>query len=225
MLQEAAPIVPSIPDHLGTAIVAAGALGTAAFGVVEGLKALNPVGEAGMRQALGLLGSLTETLAVAYGPSYETILRAQYRGDQRELRRMLRQGVRVGLNRSNAAGVARHLGSIDPDALTNAIIAAETATVANQVSDAQRSVIGRYELAADARIDAALTIAQSTYGSAARWLAMGVALVIALAMSLALNVDLTIGLIVGIAAVPLAPIAKDLASGIQAASKALKARS
>jgi hypothetical protein len=224
MLQEAAPLVPSIPDHLGTAVVAAGALGTAAFGVVEGLKAFAPVGEAGFGAALNILGGLVEPLAVAYGPTYKTILRAQYRGDQRELKRMLRQGVRVGLNRSNAAAVARHLASVDPEALTAAIVAAETATVEKQVTDTQRSVIGRYELAADARIDAALTDAQAVYGSTARWLAMGVALVIALAMSLALNVDLTIGLIVGIAAVPLAPIAKDLASGIQSAAKALKAR-
>jgi hypothetical protein len=219
MLQDVA--VPDIANNLGTAIVAAGALGTAAFGIVEGLKYLAVVGEAGFSSINSLLGGLTSALRVAYGANAEVVLRAQYRGDTRELKRLLRQGVRAGITPANAAALATSLGSIDPAALTAAV----TNLASNRpISDGERATIGRYELAADARIDAALTAAQSAYAGTSRILAMVVALAIALGMATALNVSLLVGAMVGLAAVPLAPIAKDVASGINAAATALKGR-
>lgn len=205
-----------------TFILAAGGLGTAAFGIVEASKWLGVVGEAGFGRGLRIVGSLTTPLAVAYGAEWEELLRAQYRGDADGLKRLMRQGVRVGLTPENAVAVARGMGSLDGDALAEAVgVAARNGTL----SDAQRATIGRYELAADARIDAALTVAQARYAGTVRILASAVAIALALGVAARLAPDrMTVALLLGIAAVPLAPIAKDVATGIQAAARALKAR-
>jgi hypothetical protein len=222
--ESAVNVVPNLVDNLGATIVAAGALGTAAFGIVEGLKATAGVGEAGFSRLTATLGALTGPIGVAYGSGWEPILRAHYRGDGRELKKLLRQGVRVGVNQDNAEQVALFLGSVPGPALKAAIFAASTATPANAVSDADRSVIGRYELAADARIDAALTLAQVSYAATARQAAMVIAIGLALGVAWMVKVNWLAGLIVGLVAVPIAPIAKDIASGINAAAAALKGR-
>lgn len=72
-----------MPDNWGQLVLAAGALGTAAFGIVEGLKWIAFVGEAGFPSMLRLLGeALQRALRAAYGEQFERMLRAQYRGDQ-----------------------------------------------------------------------------------------------------------------------------------------------
>jgi len=218
MLQ--ATVTPLV-ENIGTAVVAAGALGTAAFGIVEASKWISVVGEAGFGSAMRVLGPLSRTLEVAYGKQYDDVLRGQYRGSGRDLARTLRQGVRAGLSASNAAEVASFLGSVDPAALGAAVSAIERS---GDLALPERGVIGRYELAADARIDAALAIAQARYVGVVRVLSSLVAIAIALAVGDAMSVPWQSSILVGIAAVPLAPIAKDVASGIQAASKAIGSR-
>ena len=205
-------------ENLGTILLATGALGTAAFGIVEALK-WTRLGEAGFGAILTLLGPLRKTLLVAYGTDYEQLLRGQYRGDSRDLARSLRQGVRVGLTEEHAKELASFLGSIDAAMLQTAVRGAETG---NELTPELRNVLGRFELAADARIDAALARAQSLYAGAARVTASLLALSIALVAGLTMAIDrLPLAVLVGIAAVPLAPIAKDLVSALQAATKAI----
>lgn len=209
-------------------VLAAGAVGTAAFGIVEGLKVFAVIGEAGFAELMRGLGGLRSALLMAYGDGAEGVLRGLYRGDADTLARVLRQGVRVGLTRGTAPAVAATLGGVDPAALAEA---ADVALSAPNPTAAQRTILGRYELAADARIDAALAAARARYVASARLWAMLAALLLAVAGKLVLpagadggTYDWATTLIVGIAAVPLAPIAKDVASGIQAAVRALKAR-
>lgn len=100
------------PSPIGTlalVLAAVGALGTAAFGIVEGLK-WTRLGVAGFDQIEVTLGPLLDSLKVAYGRRYGQLLRGQYLGDSRELKRTLRQGVRIGLNESNAIRLARFVG-------------------------------------------------------------------------------------------------------------------
>src|SRR5581483_151159 len=214
------------PSDLASFILAAGALGTAAFGIVEASKYFAAIGEAGYDALTRVLGALADPLRVAYGPQSDVLLRAQYRGDQRELVRLLRQGVRVGLRGANAAAVAADLGSLEPGSLVQAIRVATGEDDGSghdgsaRLSDAQRSLIARYELAADARIDAALTLAQARYAGALRLLASAVAVALALVVASLVTErtsdDYALAVIVGLGAVPLAPIAKDVAAGIQA---------
>ena len=211
--------MPSLPDL----VLATGALGTAAFGIVEASKWIPAIGEFGLTQGLRRLGPLAETLRVAYGPDVAPLLRAQYRGDSRDLVRTLRQGVRVGLTRENAGAIAQYLGALDADRFSAAAAAAQGGL---ELTPEQRNLIGRFELAADARVDAAMAVAQANYTGLARTLASVVALAIAIIAQQTMSPppELTTAILVGIAAVPLAPIAKDLASGLSAASRALRAR-
>lgn len=236
------------PD-LTTLALATGALGTAAFGVVEGLKWTPWIGLAGFPTLWDRLGPLTQALTVAYGPAARDLIADRYRGDAGELARLLRQGVRVGLTPGNAVAISGFLGTLDGAALRAVLEKRDAANAAPPdpatgqspapaVSTTERALLARYELAADARIEAAMIVAQVRYTAVARGAATVAAILMAFAATAALRAsepipadgapDLRTGwqwaLIIGICAVPVAPIAKDLASGLSAATRALKAR-
>lgn len=206
-------------------VLAAGALGIAAFGIVEALK-WTPVGLAGFRQIKKTLGRLMETLEVAYGADYLELMKAQYRAGRAtgDLRRTIRQGVRIGLNVDNAARMAAFVGVADIENLKSGTRKLEAG---EEPEDEVRNAMGRFELAVDARIDAALSLAESRYVGTMRMAASAVAIGLALVAAYFLKGDQDAewakALIVGIVAVPLAPIAKDVASGLRAAGKAVKA--
>jgi hypothetical protein len=213
-------------DSLGPAIAAAGALGTASFGIVEALK-WTSLGAAGFGQIRTYLGpALEAALEVAYGPDFERLLRAQYRQDsqsQSGIGKSLRQGMRIGLTPANAPDIARFLGTVDPDGLRSAALAV---TSGQALSDTQRAALGRFELAADARIASALSRAQDVYLGTVRSAASVLSVVLAevAAVMLGTSSDMwMVGLLVGIVAVPLAPIANDVVGALQAATKALRA--
>ena len=208
-------------ENLGTIVLAVGALGTASFGIVEALK-WTFVGLWGFGQIKKLLGRpVMDALKKAYGAQYEVFLKAQYRQGRKtgELPKTIRQGARVGLTPDTAPALATQVGVIDPSELTAVASAVQSG---NTLTEAQRNILGRFELALDARIEAALALANSKYIGYVRLLASAVAIVIAFLVGLKLpNVDLLTSLIIGVAAVPVAPVAKDLASAIQAAGKAM----
>jgi|SRR3989344_1392222 len=208
-------------ENIGTIILATGALGTAAFGIVEALK-WTRLGEAGFGAILKILGPIIKTLEVAYGPDYRNLLRAQYRGDQRELVRTIRQGVRIGLTTTNAGQAAMFLGTVDAKILGKAVQQVEEG---KELPAELRNVLGRFELAVDARIDAALALAKNNYVGAVRGAASIAALLIALSVGFYLGGDAVFkAILVGVAAVPLAPISKDLMTALQSASKAIRAK-
>lgn len=213
-------------DSLGPAIAAAGALGTASFGIVEALK-WTSLGAAGFGQIRSYLGpALEAALEVAYGPDFQRLLRAQYRQDsqsQSGIGKSLRQGMRIGLTPANAQDIARFLGTIDPEELKSAALAV---TSGQALSDTQRAAIGRFELAADARIASALSRAQDVYLGTVRSAASLLSIVLAEVAALMLGTNSgmwMVGLLVGIVAVPLAPIANDVVGALQAATRALRA--
>jgi len=214
--------MPFTIDSLTSAIAAAGALGTASFGIVEGLK-WTALGSAGFSSIDKYLGEdLVGCLRIAYGPDFERLLRAQYRQDsqsQAVIAKSLRQGVRIGLTSGNAASVATFLGTVAPSALQQAV---ETVERADSLTDANRAAIGRFELAADARIESALSRAKDAYLGWVRGTASVCAIVLAIGTALLLKCSAIDGLIVGIVAVPLAPIANDVVAAVQAATKAMR---
>lgn len=207
-------------ENLGTIVLAVGALGTASFGIVEGLK-WTIVGLSGFRQIRKLLGDpVMEALRVAYGPEYMSLLKAQYRANRisGDLPRSLRQGARVGLTPSTAEALANQVGVVSKAELKTVAAALQKG---KNLTDSQRNVLGRYELALDARIDAALALANDKYIGYIRVLASVVSIGIALAVRQAAGGEWLTAVIVGVAAVPIAPIAKDLASALQSAAKAM----
>ncbi|MDZ7643541.1 MAG: hypothetical protein U5K76_04490 [Woeseiaceae bacterium] len=211
-------------ENLGTLVLAVGALGTAAFGIVEALK-WTSLGLLGFSRIGRLLGEpVMAALGVAYGPDYLALLRAQYRAGRRDasLASTLRQGARVGLTPETAAGMARAVGVVAEQDLREV---ATALAQGEELSAAQRGILGRFELALDARIDAALSLAADRYAGSLRVAASLVAITIALAVGLSRGQDLVLSLIVGVAAVPIAPMAKDLSSAIKAAGRALPGKS
>lgn len=219
-------------DSLGKAVAAAGALGTACFGIVEALK-WTPLGAAGYGQIPKYLGAaLQGALRVAYGEDYDNLLRAQYRQDsqhQTTIAKSLRQGVRIGLTSQNAEAIARWLGTVDHQALKAAVANVEAGVA---LTEDNRAAIGRFELAADARIDSALARAQDIYIGTVRCAASVLAIVLAEVAAVLLGSGPAgagpemwlVGLLVGVVAVPLAPIANDVVSALQAATRALRVR-
>lgn len=207
-------------ENLGTTILAVGALGTASFGIVEALK-WTFVGILGFGEIKKLLGApVMEALRLAYGADFMSFLKAQYRNARKsgELSRTIRQGTRVGLTPETAPGLAVQMGVVDGQLLSAVAAAIQSG---EELNDEQRNLLGRFELALDARIDAALALANDRYIGYVRFLASAVSIIIAIVVGNSLGIELTISLIVGVAAVPVAPMAKDLTSAIRAASKAM----
>ena len=236
-----------IAANLGTMVLATGALGTAAFGVVDGLKTWR-IGLSGYDQLRGTMGdSLFDALEKAYGAKTEEILQAQYRNGRKAgtLPKTLRRGVRIGLTTENAEKIGNELGTVDGRdlnsaaemALSGALAAEEEDEKKKKEKERNREVIARFELAADARIDAALSLAEAKYKGLMRVYASITSIAFALIAAFLINYEGTAAgaelkfdgllylqaLIVGIAAVPIAPVAKDIAKSLQSATKALKA--
>jgi hypothetical protein len=141
----------------------------------------------------------------------------------------LRQGVHRA-NARNALSIAGFLGTVDPTELKAAAVAVQKG---EPLSDDHRAAIGRFELAADARISSALSRAQDVYLGTVRCFASAISIMLAEVASFLLGEGdaahglpnaWLMGLLVGIVAVPLAPIANDVVSALQAATKALRSR-
>jgi len=240
---------------LADLVLATGAVGTAAFGVVEGAKSFRCIAMMGYRHVSSLLErlGLSGVLERAYGSHVEDMLEALYRKDARELGRMIRQGVRIGLRSDDARLISTHLGweKALVDALSHAVARIPQPEALTRVSDqeggpgaslplsdADRGVIARFELAIDSRIEAATFAADKTFAGRARWAAAWVAISLSLFAAAAgvtleptpatplgwlesLERNWVWALVIGIAATPLAPIAKDLARTLQAARRAI----
>ena len=83
--------------QLTAAILATGAVGTAAFGIVEALK-FTPLGLAGYRRIPSTLGApLMDAVGKAYGSGTRELLHGLYRQDRKsgKLAKTLRQGVGI----------------------------------------------------------------------------------------------------------------------------------
>ena len=209
-------------EMLATMVLAIGALGTAAFGIVDGLK-WTFLGTAGFNSIKTILGDeLMEALHHAYGDSYEKLLKAQYADGRKngELPRTLRQGIRIGFPGTEISMLVKGLPGVNPDLLGNA--SQKIKSGSDELTDKERGALARFELAVDTRIDAALAIAETRYIGMNRATASVISIGIAIITGNILSVDIITSVIIGIAAVPVAPMAKDLATAFQSAGKAMK---
>lgn len=212
-----------------TLLLAAGALGTVAFGIVEALKWWR-FGEYGYDALIAHLGSLRSTLEEVYSaPLLDEVLRTLYRGNPDDLTRALRQGVRAGLTTKSAANVAQGIPTLDKDIL---VAAADAIQSGQELTTEQRSVLGKYELMADAKIDGSLAVAQGHYAGKLRLTAAAFAIMLALFIGgvqfFADGQNVTLlgrALLIGVLAVPVAPITHDLVDVIQSVASAIGPKS
>lgn len=218
-------------------ILASGAVGTASMAIAEGSKSVR-IKPFGFGRVIKDLSWAEGALKVAYGNNHEDLLKSLYRTGRSkgDLPRILRQGIRIGMNKENAKNMAQGVGSIDPVKLSEIAGAIEEP---KDLDENQKKLIGRFEIAADARIEAALAMAERAYTNGIRLIAFLIAIILSqgAAAGIFYSQETTtaanfaetykfetfiVALIVGLTAVPLAPIAKDIATGLQSAAKAVR---
>lgn len=214
-----------ITQHLGDLVLATGAVGVAAMGVAEGAKTLwlPPVGFSKLLKEIDWARS---ALKISYGDDYLEMIESLFRNNRRkgDLPRILRQGVRIGMNNETAVSMAKVVGGVAGDSFVK---------VANKVNEGQKlepdeqNILGRFEVAADARIDGAFALAERAYINGIHLRAFIASFILSFGAAYGLGADsggYLIASIVGITAVPIAPIAKDMAKGLQSAAKVVGGR-
>lgn len=214
--------------NLGQTILAVGALGTAAYGLVDVSKAMwGGISNAGFGHVRKSLSPYGAALNRATGAEWPDMLRAHWlngrsKDDQKCIAKAL---IRLGLSTDTAEPLAKAT-RVDPAALTAVAVKLNKG---EGLVDADLNVLGRFDAVLESQLDAAFEKADQQYRSAARGLAAVLAVVLAMIAVSAPFDDRTfswpkfwLALVVGVIAVPLAPIAKDLASALSAAVKAVR---
>jgi hypothetical protein len=224
-------VIPTLPPgiSLPDVIMAVGGLGTAAFGVLEAMKPVFPVinyiGFGGISKAVI---SLTPVEAGGGAPvnalprtKVLDSLRANWAngndlGNQKTIAKSL---IKLHMSTGNAAALAAAT-NVDATLLTQAAtsIAAGTA-LTQQQSDAY----ARFDLIVTALLDEVYQHADQYYRNWMRGLAAAIAVVLAVAGGYVVESgfqnwgQLLAAVLVGLLAIPLAPIAKDVATALSTA--------
>lgn len=221
-----------IIQSVGHIIAAVAALGTASMGFVDALKAFDGgpsnFGFATIKRTLAPFLPKQANGAFNEANLIETLrsnwLNGVAKADQKAKAKAL---IHLGLTAGNAVALAQAAG-IDEKTL---------ASVANKVAGrvqgnttltpAEVNALGQFDAILSAILDEAYERADQQYRNGTKILAMVFAVVFGVAGSCLINgVNWQVaglGVLVGLVAVPLAPVAKDLVSSLQAAVTVLQA--
>jgi hypothetical protein len=226
----------NIPDLTGSLtnivnfLTAAGALGTAAMGLVDATKVFgggpSNFGFGYVENALEpFLAPLAEA-SPAFGKTQVLrTLRANWlngvaKADQKAKAKSL---IHLGLTKDSAKALARAAG-VNPDKLH--ALAHKVATGAKVPQD-EINVLGQFDTVLSAVLDAAYERGDQKYRNACKLLALVVSTILGGAGGLIVFHDnltspnILLSLLVGLIATPLAPVAKDLATSLQTAVTAV----
>lgn len=225
--------------EIATFLGVIGALGTAAFGLVDATKFFRGgMSNAGFAFVEKALRPFNAALSVAVGETTEwrDVVKAHWlngraKDEQKAIAKSL---IRLGLSPDNAASLAV-AGRVDGVALGGAAKSLDTGAT---LSETQINVLGRFDAAIDALMDAAFERADQYYRNSSKALAACVSVILAIVgggilyKSSPTGFDLTAylaspdfltALLVGLVAVPVAPISKDMISALGTAVRALQA--
>lgn len=217
-------------QRLAAAIGAVGALGTAAFGLVDTFKMLpgGGISLAGFKFIRDAITPLTPDVPQFSGTelSRDSILyalKSQWingtaTADQASIAKSL---IKLRLTPDTAGALAKATG-------VNAKILSEIAqSIGNGtvLTPPQTDAYGRFDLLLTTLLDQAYQRASQRYRNAAKAAAVVVAVLLAVFTAQLMNDIVSRGqaVILGLIATPLAPMAKDLATGLTAAMQALQA--
>lgn len=229
--------VNSLLSNLGKEIVAIGALGTAAFGLVDSFKALpgGGISRCGFKHIRKAIEKLTPPVAALENTelSREAILTT-----------LLSQWIN-GVDKSNQISIAKSLIKLRLLLETAPALAAATGVngdILKQVAAKIQSgdsagftpqetdIYGRFDLLLNTLLDQAYQHADQRYRNIARASAIPVAVVLAVAGAcLMFNghpaaQTLTFAVMAGLISTPIAPIAKDIASAISTAAQVFQGK-
>jgi len=222
------------PMAVGSAIAAAGALGTASFGLVEVLKNIDrgPANQ-GFRFIEKAVEPFRSALALGAGADWRETLRSHWingvaTDDQKAKAKSL---IRLGMTPANAAALADALdGRLDKAAF---VLAITNMTGGAALSPADLNALGRFDAIVSAALDAGYERADQSYRTATQGLAFLIAVLLAVAAGWLVDLqppaaafwpgDFFLAILVGLVATPLAPVASNLASALSTAASAFKA--
>lgn len=223
--------------QLTAGITAIAALGTAASGLTDATKVFNGgISNAGFGKIKTALAPFQSALTAA-NANWQDVIRASWingapKDDQKAQAKSL---VRLGLSSSNAAALAA-AGRVDATAFASTLQAIENGT---PLTTDQVNLLGRFNGAIDAAMDGGFEEADQKYRNWSKLVSGLTAIALAVWGGALIDANLGAGhaltfrqylfstdfwraVLVGVVAVPLAPVAKDLTSAIQAAVTAMK---
>jgi len=215
-------------------VLAVGSLGTAAYGVVDATKGFGGgISNRGFGDIKDVISKLIPTDSANVSPNAALNLASALRtlranwlngislGDQKSVAKAL---IKLNLTPGNTSQMAATTG-VDKDVLTS--IAAKMGS-STALSPQETDVYGRFDLLLSALLDQGYQRADQRYRNSAKLLAVFIAIFLAI-----LGGRIVVGdaffsngsevvraVLAGLLATPLAPIAKDLSSAIQAGAKA-----
>ena len=214
-------------------ITAVGALGTAAYGLVDSSKGLG--GGVSLRGMAYIRTSLTpllpDTAAGAPGTAlsrdaiFETLKSNWINGaDSSDQQAIAKSLIKLRMDAASAAGFARITGVSATD-LESIVGKMSNGTSLTQT---ETDTYARFDLVLSTIIGQAYQRADQQYRNTAKLLAVPVSIALAAVAGLAMNhwhpsgAHLGIALVLGLVATPLAPIAKDVSTAVQTAAQAVQ---
>jgi hypothetical protein len=223
---------------LSKAVVAIGALGTAAYGVVDASKSFwGGVSNRGLGDIKKVIAKLipastqdgNTTSALALSSTLATLranwLNGMALADQKAVAKAL---IKLNLTPNNVAALANATG-ID-QALLGQVAAKLGPPVPldgngkpQSLTASESDVYGRFDLAISALLDKGYQRADQRYRNSAKLAAVFVSIALALVSAQYTHVSPGLAFIAGLLATPLAPVAKDLSTAIQASAKVAQA--
>lgn len=224
-----------ISMHLSQVVLAIGGLGTAAYGVVDVTKSLggggiSNVGFNDIQQVIAKFIPASTGAAADSGLSLNSVLatlRANWLNgmamdDQKAVAKSL---IKLNLTTGTAETMANAAG-VDSGLLTS--VAAKLAS-GEGLTPQETDVYGRFDLLLSALLDQGYQRGDQRYRNRAKMAAIPAAIVLALLGTWGMQgtsfhgADALKAIVAGLLATPLAPIAKDVASAIQAGAKVAQA--
>ncbi|MGY2996912.1 hypothetical protein [Mesorhizobium sp. URHB0026] len=212
---------------LGGMVSSIGALGTAAFGLVDATKVYRGgVSNIGFGFISDVVTPYKSALALVNADDPLATVRANWlngvaKSDQKAAVKSL---IRLGLTAASVAALAAAAPGIDAGALKAASLKIDGGQT---LTEDDINVLGRFDAIVDAQMDAGFERADQKYRNAAKVLAAGFAITLAMLGEAVLGGttprDYMTALLVGLVSTPVAPIAKDLASALGTAVSAMKA--
>jgi hypothetical protein len=212
---------------LGTLVTAIGGLGVAATGLTDAFKTLpgggiSKIGFTRIQFAVGMFlpelkpgqararsGKETNLTSAILPILHANWINGMAASDQRDTARAL---IKMRLDTKNAEGMAK-VAQVDVATLEGV---ATKVTTGDKLTDDEKNVLGRFDLALASILDAAYQEASQQYRNWSKLVAGFIAVGIGAGGGLLYDGHLAIGAACGIFAVPLAPIAKDLVSALSA---------
>jgi hypothetical protein len=225
----------ALPQNLGPIVTAIGGLGTAAFGLLDALKSvLSPINLIGFPHIRDVVSGLTPNEAGAGSPANSlpqtnvlATLRANWVNgtDLVSQKAIAKSLVKLHLSVGNAAVVAAKT-NVDSDTLLQVATSMATGTALTQV---ESDAYSRFDLIVTAMLDEAYQHSDQVYRNWTRALAGFIAVILAVLGGWSLakadywsTTDMWQAVLIGMLATPLAPIAKDISSGLATAVNTLQ---